>query len=73
MDPFECWKKVLESIKDDDLPEAFYSLKDLESWIEKGGFEPDGISLGIVTMMKKIVCDAAMIRGVLLTQQNELF
>lgn len=73
MDPFECWLRVLEEIKCDDLPEAFYALKDLESWIEKGGFEPDGVSLSLVTRMKKIVADAAMLRGVLLTQQNELF
>lgn len=73
MDPFECWLRVLESIGEDDLPEAFYALKDLEIWIEKGGFEPDGIRLVIVAKMKKIVNDAAMLRGVLITQQNELF
>ena len=73
MDPAVCFQRILEAIEADDLPEAFAGCRDLQRWLERGGFPPTGVSLQLVRQLGQMVGDTARYREIQLLTQAELF
>lgn len=73
MDPQACFNRIMYSIEIDDLPEAFSGCRDLQRWLENGGFNPDGVSLPLVKRLGQMVGDTARFREIALLTQAELF
>lgn len=73
MDPQECFKRIMSAIECDDLPEAFAGCRDLQRWLENGGFPPAGVSLQLVRQLGQMVGDTARYREIQLLTQAELF
>lgn len=44
MDPLACWKLAQEAAADGEFHRCFYALRNLELWLEKGGFRPVGVT-----------------------------
>ena len=38
MDPKATWQRHLDALSDDDVDEALEALRDLNAWLEQGGF-----------------------------------
>ena len=58
MDPNACLQRAFDLIADGEMEDAFYALLDLQGWIGKGGFAPDGCTpqeiLGFVMVAKRL-------------------
>jgi len=63
----------MEAIERDDLPEAFAGCRDLQRWLENGGFAPDGVNLNLIKRLGQMVGDAARFREIALLAQQEMF
>lgn len=60
MDPNALLRLILEDLKDDNLEDARYRLRELWIWIGKGGFTPTDSN------WRKIVKSLAVERGITL-------
>lgn len=45
MDPTAAIEIITDFLRDDNIPEAAMAIEDLELWLRKGGFPPDGDAL----------------------------
>jgi hypothetical protein len=45
MDPQACVNRIREAIANRRKAEARYALSDLQDWVSRGGFVPEGVSL----------------------------
>ena len=44
MDPTACLARIIDAIEDEDEDEVKYACEDLRTWLDKGGFPPEGYS-----------------------------
>jgi hypothetical protein len=44
MDPTACLARIIDAIEDEDEDEVQYACEDLHTWLDKGGFPPEGYS-----------------------------
>lgn len=47
MDPNACFRRILDAIADQDIDEYCAAFADLAAWLERGGFAPTVVTLGI--------------------------
>jgi hypothetical protein len=45
MDPTAALESVTDALREDDIPRAAMAIEDLELWLRKGGFPPEGDAL----------------------------
>ena len=44
MDHTACLNRIIDAIEDEDEDEVKYACQDLRTWLDHGGFPPDGYS-----------------------------
>lgn len=43
MDPKDTWKAICNAFADGRVEDALWHMDDLQNWLKRGGFRPDGV------------------------------
>lgn len=43
MDPLSTWKAICDAFADGRVEDALWHMDDLQNWLKRGGFRPDGV------------------------------
>ena len=57
MDPNACWERFIQHVHDGEMSEALHAICDLEEWIDRGGFLPNGVAVETIRKIRAYFAD----------------